>query len=374
MTGAAGEGTYWYSDGNSVSSPNLGAGWATGGDEPLDADLGTLRGFGENTASMAGNLQDDLMGEASYVTGDGESFSTGGFPPGDRAQDAAGLAASDMLEALRISETNLRALSMAAHVCADLFGDTDNMNSSALNAVSYAFAEEGAGRPAGLPGYIDGTLHDRLGIGGADGDYAGGMELVEERTMTYAAGVTVTMRVYEAPDGSRRTTWTHADGTYRETSYDSDGNLRYETSGTEGGTLTTKMWDEQGDLTSVSETRGGESVTTQYSGGQVVGRVEQTRTESGSAAHGFIERRTITEHYDADGNLVPDRTRIETERTYDDGTVEIGTTDPDDGTFAPDRHIPALEGDPSPDGVDPSDAADLAEHRAEEALESVPGH
>lgn len=299
--------------------------WPTGG-ETLDADPSSIRGFAENAGSIAGNLQDDLMTNVtSNLNGLDTGNFSGSFPPGLEAQRLAGTRASQMSAGLNDCHTNLLAISMASHTCADLLRGGDDMAALGANAVNYAFNADGASPPSGLPSYMDGTtLHGDQDSAQevTGGSEQGENELISTSTERTERGA-ATVSVYQTPSGGTLVVVAHGDGTYEERSSDQNGSS-HSVVPINGG-ATTRYWDAEGNLT----------------------RTERKHeASSGNPGLGYTEKNTFTETYDGDDKLT-ERTTTKTERTYDDGTREIGTTN-EDGEFEVQHQLTAHPDDASP--------------------------
>ncbi|RKT83909.1 hypothetical protein SAMN05421805_112116 [Saccharopolyspora antimicrobica] len=224
-----------------------GTGWATDGDQ-LKADPGSLRGYGENVATIAGNLQDDAMGGAMNINGVGDdrSISTGGFPEGSHAAQLVDRNARELMSFLTDIRQNHLALSSVAHICADLYEDTDNGSRVRLSGVEWAFAEPGAERPPGAPPYLDGdkTLSDLAPPPGMG--KPGEEKLVAKNN--FSGGVAYT---YETADGRTRTVVQTAEGV-TETGYDKNGTETYTNITRPDGTAITKGYDGNGKVISTT--------------------------------------------------------------------------------------------------------------------------
>ncbi|MDA3648588.1 hypothetical protein LZ318_17165 [Saccharopolyspora indica] len=288
-----------------------GASWATEGDQ-LKADPGSLRGYGKNIATIAKNLQDDAMGGAMNINGVGDdtSISTGGFPEGSHAGQLVDRNAREIMSFLADIRQNHLALSSVAHICADLYEDTDNGSRVRLNGIEWAFAEPGAERPPGAPPYLKGseTLADQAPPPGMG--KPGEEKLVAKSN--FSGGVAYT---YETADGRTRTVVQTAEG-ITETGYDENGTETYTNITRPDGTAITKGYDGNGQVISTTTRTPRED---RIAGGR--DEVTKIRTERrGKGAVEFEEHKEIREHRDGteshhyykqrvkDGEAVGDRT------------------------------------------------------------------
>ncbi|MCI2421214.1 hypothetical protein MOQ72_27605 [Saccharopolyspora sp. K220] len=259
-----------------------GPSWPTSGKE-LKADPSSLRGYGENVATIGKNLESDAMGPAMLVNGGGDdiSISTGGFPEGTRAQTLVGRNGQEMMMFLQAVRQNHLAISSAAHTCADMYEGTDGSNAVRLAGVEWAFALPGAQRPAEAPAYLKETLADGLKNAGGPGP-VGAEKLVE--TNHFSGGVAYK---YEAPDGSVRTVVRTPEG-ITETGYNSQGAQVYTTTAQPGGTMITTTYNEKTGKVVNTSTR---TVTNVPQGG---GTVDEVTTVTNRDAEG---RETRTEDH-----------------------------------------------------------------------------
>lgn len=364
--------------------PVDGGGWATSGPNDLDADPSSIRGFADNIAAMAGNVEDDLPNVSGGLMGrdldDQAAFSQGGFKPGQDAQEVANEKAEEMSAGVQATHIDLTAISMASHMVADILSGGDGLAALGPNTIDYAFADPDANRPAGVPYYVQGTLHDKMSISENEKKEE---EPISKKTHDTIDGTVISER-FRTADGGIRLKITNPDGTYKEWTRDENGNLIFHeysrryygeevviTTDETTGNRTTQTTDRSGngfeqqvdsdgnilydrystDHTSISTqyyTNGRPKTVTRTSnvfGGETTisydrqGNITenwQTYTfeeESYSTNYqDYHDEHRVTETVDEEGNT---DTSITTHRTYEDGTQQWGTTDPEDGIFRP---------------------------------------
>ncbi|MEV0698766.1 hypothetical protein AB0I53_12735 [Saccharopolyspora sp. NPDC050389] len=224
-----------------------GPSWPTSG-ENLKADPSSLRGYGTNVATIGKNLQSDTMGGAMGINGGGDdiSISTGGFPEGSQADQLTARNAQEMMRFLQDIRQNHLAISSVAHICADLYEDTDAANGVRLSGVEWAFNEPGAERPPGAPPYLKETIADNMadqpkGLGKGEGEELTG-------THHFSGGV---VYMYKSKDGSTRSVVQTENG-ITETGYGKNGTETYSSTSKPSGAMITKTYDDKGKVVSTT--------------------------------------------------------------------------------------------------------------------------
>ncbi|MEV6234482.1 hypothetical protein AB0L88_42120 [Saccharopolyspora shandongensis] len=306
--------------------------WPTNG-ENLKADPSSLRGYGTNVATIGKNLQSDTMGGAMNINGVGDdiSISTGGFPEGEQADQLMARNAQEMMRFLQDIRQNHLAISSVAHICADLYEDTDAANGVRLSGVEWAFHEPGAERPPGAPPYLKETIADNM----ADAPKGLGKLGDEKLTGThhFSGGV---VYMYESKDGRTRSV-VQTEGGITETGYDKNGNETYSTTSKPSGVMITKTYGENGKVVSTTN----RSVESRKIAG---GRDEVTtvRTEQAGKKETVVEEHKVT-------------------RKYEDGTESHHYYKEEEGKRSDERYIGR-----QPKRVTPEDWADEARRTMKE--------
>ncbi|TDD35212.1 hypothetical protein [Saccharopolyspora elongata] len=263
------------------------ASWPTNGKD-LKADPSSLRGYGTNVATIGKNLQSDTMGGAMNINGVGDdiSISTGGFPEGGQADQLMARNAQEMMRFLQDIRQNHLAISSVAHICADLYEDTDAANGVRLSGVEWAFHEPGAERPPGAPPYLKETIADNAA------DQPKGLGKLGDEKLTgthhFSGGV---VYMYESKDGRTRSVVQTEDG-ITETGFDKDGNESYSTTSKPSGAMITKTYDENGKVVSTTNRT---VDSRKFSGGR--DEVTTVRTKQAGKDETVVEEHKVTKKY-----------------------------------------------------------------------------
>jgi len=317
------------------------ASWVNDG-EPLEMEPTSFRGYGQNIATLRGNLQDDNLTATTSLQGVGKdmSMSTGGFPAGTQMQQLAQRNAGEIAQFLPAIGQNCTAIASVALIMADVFEGMDGENAAMLNAIQWALNMPGAEKPANAPFYLNEkeTLSKMAEEQEKKSADPGEDEFVS--TYTFPGGA---VHVYRTADGGTRTVSRSAYGVM-ETLTDKDGNKLYETETTPAGVTT----------------------TTTYANGKEAGttKVETDKHKKGNAVD---EVTTITKTDPKGEEHVTQEHAVTT--TFQDGshTRDYYTVD-ENGNKSETRHI-GIQGDP----VTGQDWVDLAEKRTEQARRMAGG-
>ncbi|TVT58657.1 hypothetical protein FNH05_06430 [Amycolatopsis rhizosphaerae] len=322
------------------------ADWATEG-KALKADPSSFTGYGENVATIRGNLESDNMSANTALRGGGEdtSLSTGGFEPGADLTSVVWRNTGEMAACVPDLDQNIAAIASVALILGDLYKDMDGHNKSMLEACEWAFAMPGADTPDNLPYYIDPkqtieSLMAQTPTGSPGGDVA------DDQLLSASSFTGATVATYKTSDGGIRSVVTTPDGV-TEILTDNNGKTVYEVTTTPDGTTT----------------------TTTYRDGKPLG---QTKSVSKTVESGDVtDEQTITTQYDENGKAIPGKKTVEHIVTtkYDDGqhTREYYTED-ENQHRTNERYI-----GPQPDPVTGKDWKDLADQRLAETRRTLGG-
>lgn len=321
------------------------------GSDVVDAETGSIRAFGQNTATMGKKLLEKSLSTVMELSDMRDlAISTGNYPEGDAAQRLCTRNANEVQQFFHDFHTTVRAIASASLVCADLYEKADSAGSAAfdaipLGAVQYAFAAPGAKSPAALPPHITGkTLQDVADPFPAVTPASQYEELIDAKMFTGAQILT-----YRTRDGGERVVVTTPGGTTREEVYRKDGTLASRTLGSTSGDSTvstdTTYYDKNENVTGTTK----QTSTIE----DTPSKTHETRAVTETDANG---KTTVTEHHEitwkyADGN--------ESRQYY--------TIDPK-GNVTDERTI-----GPQPPAMTAADRADRIDEMNEEARQLAPG-
>ncbi|WP_027931431.1 hypothetical protein [Amycolatopsis thermoflava] len=318
------------------------AGWVYEG-KPLKMEPTSFRGYGQNIATLQGNLQGDTLAASTSLQGVGKdvSMSTGGFPPGAQMQQLAARNAGEVAQFLPAIGQNCTAIASVALIMADVFEGMDGDNAEMLNAIQWALGMPGAKKPENAPYYLDekSTLSSLMEKQDEETAEPGEDKLIG--SYSYPGG---TVQVYRTDDGGTRTVSRTSTG-ITETLTDKKGNTVYETTTTPAGVTT----------------------TTNYVNGKPAGKSE-VRTKPVQVKPNVVDEVTTHTETAANGKQTTTYDHVVT-TTFQDGThIRDYYSVDEHGNKSETRHI-GVQGNP----VTGQDWADLAEKRMEQARRAAGG-
>lgn len=319
---------------------NTSTGWLND-QKPVDLDLDGMADYAQSMQRIQENLRNELgyiddlhtvpikawegavLGEADYVR--------------TRMSDNA----TELSEYIRRLNDALLNIGMAAQTIADTYASTDGWSAVTLNTVLYAFADQDASRPAGLPSRVTGETYE------------------DKMREAQAAGPPPA----NSPDWGSPTSWDtreNADGSTTQTATTADGHRMVITTMPSGST-TTVVYGPDGNQIRTTGTRVSTSsgsyyhstTTTETRDGQVISSTTRTSVAGSGNTETVVTR-------DAQGNETGRRT-VTTE-TNDDGSQTVTTKDANGNITDQVRTAPQTAGGPD---------ADQSPHQR--ALDDIPG-
>lgn len=268
--------------------------------KPVDLDLDGMADYAQSMKRIQENLRNELGYMDDLHSIPINAWEGAVLGEADYVRTRMGDNATELSEYIRRLNDALLNVGMAAQTIADTYASTDGWSAVSLNTVLYAFADERASRPAGLPSFVTGeTYKDKM------------------REAEAAAGPPAA----NSPDWGNPSSWDtreNADGSTTQTATTADGHRMVIITSPSGSTTTTVYGPNGARIsmtgTQVSTASGSyyhSTTTTETRDGHVVSSTTRS-TVAGSAntetvvtrdAHGTeTGRRTITTETNEDGS------------------------------------------------------------------------
>jgi YD repeat-containing protein len=185
----------------------------------VDLDPDGMADFAQTMKTIQDNLQSERLRLTDLNTVPMKAWDGPVLGEADFLRTRMAENATELSQYLARLATGLLNIGMAAQTISDTYGAADGFNAIELNTVRYAFAEPGANRPAGLPGFVTGeTYAQKMAAATRPGATPPGEQ--PRRT----GGPTKPAPTADS-GGGKVTTQTHADGSQTVTKRNAEGEI-----------------------------------------------------------------------------------------------------------------------------------------------------